>query len=68
MDRENIKTTSDAVEIQGYLFGKDELICPCGSHRQRIDYTREHEENGVTALALATECKDCGETSLHISY
>ncbi|WP_318569423.1 hypothetical protein [Salinigranum marinum] len=52
-----------------YVFSLSELRCnECRSGKVKATYTNEHEESGVTALALGTECKVCGATALHISY
>jgi ribosomal protein L37E len=63
----------DGVEVvyngQEYVFSLEELRCKaCGSGQVKATYLEEQEASGVTALALGTECKSCGETALHVSY
>jgi hypothetical protein len=52
-----------------YLFSLSELRCKdCGSGRVKANYVDEQEAEGITALALGTECKSCGATQLNIAY
>lgn len=56
-------------EGREYLFSLSELRCrDCESGRVKATYVEEHEAEGITALALGTECKSCGSTQLNIAY
>ena len=67
----DIRDDGVAVTYEGreYLYSLSKLRCEtCGSGQVKLTYVEDHEVEGIQTLALGSECKDCGDTSLHVSY